>query len=1170
MDEEQDHRCDPYQALAALQRQTQLLNAILDAEPGTVYVFDVVERRALYLNAHWAAEVGYTPADMMAMGKAIEQIFHPEDVARIRFHHRRWRRAPAGEVRRIEYRLRYKDGTWHWMVSHETPFKFDEAGRVTQILGIAHNQSRQKQAESLLLAQVDIMEWVVAQHSLSEILERLVQTLEAQAPGMLGSVLLLDEAGRLRHGAAPSLPPEFVRAVDGLPIGPKAGSCGTAIYRKAAVFVADIASDPLWEDYRSLALPLGLRACWSSPILDAQGEVLGSFALYYREPGLPTEYHRHLIHTATHLAAVAIDSRRLIDRLTASERRYRQLFDLTPEGIAVVDGELRFLEVNSCLCALLGYERDELIGRFMSQVLPHSEMDCLQNCLESSGREGNSPLECRFRNRAGIPFAAEVTAVLVDQGQRIVIIRDVTERKQVETRVQRLTQFYAALSQCNQAILHAHSMDELFPQLCQDAVEFGGMHLAWVGELDSATRCVRPVAMYGEGTAYVEGIEVSVDPELASGNGLVERAFRTRQPVWCQNFMEDPGSLFWRERSRPFGWGSCAVLPLWRAGQVAGFFVLYSRQTEIFDEAVRSLLLEMSQDISFAWDNFDLQVDRARVYRALENREAHLRTILETQPECIALLSPEGAILEINAVGLAMLELDRVEEGIGRQMVEFVSPPDRERWEELHERVMAGENGMLEFEMISARGSRRFMETHAAPLRGESGQIRAFLGISRDVTERRQSQERIHYLANYDVLTGLPNRSRLDEHLKYALQMARRSNGHLALLFIDLDRFKDVNDSLGHSEGDRVLMHVTQNMRRILREEDILSRVGGDEFILLLPSSDGHGTAQVATKLLKALASPFPTPHYDLKMTASIGVALYPEDGDNLEALARAADLAMYQAKQRGRNGFCFFTAGMQSDMVRNLHLVNALRSTLEVRGFHLVYQPLVCLATHACIGAEILLRWTDPELGVVHPAEFIPVAEESGLILPLGEWVIRSALDQLRAWIQQGKQAVPISVNVSAVQFRQADFADHLVQWSAEYGVPASLLELELTERVAMNDAQNEGAQMQRLHERGFSLSIDDFGTGYSSLSYLKRFRIHKLKIDQSFVCDITTDPEDRAIVSAIIQMARQLGFKTIAEGVETAQQLDFLRQQGCDEVQGYLIGRPMSVEDFEEFLKK
>ena len=1170
MGEEQHDNCDPYQALAALQRQIQLLNAILDAEPGTVYVFDVVERRALYLNAHWATEVGYTPADMMAMGKAIESIFHPEDVPRIRLNHRRWRRALAGEVRRIEYRLRYKDGTWHWMVSHETPFKFGERGRVTQILGIAHNQSRQKQAESLLLAQVEIMEWVVAQHPLSETLNRLVQTLEAQAPGMLGSILLLDEAGRLRHGAAPSLPSEFIRAVDGQPIGPKAGSCGTAIYRKADVFVEDIASDPLWEDYRSLALPLGLRACWSSPVLDAHGEVLGTFALYYREPGLPTEHHRHLISTATHLVAIAIDSRRLIDRLTVSEKRYRQLFDLAPEGIAVVDEGLRFLEVNSRLCTLLGYERDELIGLFMPQVLPHSEREGSQNFLESLGREGTSPLECRFRHRTGVPFTAEVSVALVDQGQRIVIMRDVTERKQVETRIQRLTQFYAALSQCNQAILHSHNMDELFPEICRDAVEFGGMHLAWVGELDSSTRRVRPISVYGEGTAYVEGIEVSVDPELASGKGLVERAFRTRQPVWCQNFMEDPGSLFWRERSRPFGWGSCAVLPLWRAGRVAGFLVLYSRQTEIFDEAIRSLLIEMSQDISFAWDNFDLQVDRAQVYRTLENREAHLRTILETQPECIMLVSPEGAILEINAVGLAMLELDRMEEGVGRPLLEFVSSPDRERWVELHARVMAGENGMLEFELISARGSHRFMETHAAPLRGESGQIRAFLGISRDVTERRLSQERIQYLANYDVLTGLPNRLRLDEHLKYALQMARRSNGHLALLFIDLDRFKDVNDSLGHSEGDRVLMHVTRQMRHILREEDVLSRVGGDEFILLLSSSDGHGTAQVATKLLKVLATPFPTPHYDLKMTASIGVALYPEDGDSLEALSRAADLAMYQAKQRGRNGFCFFTPEMQSSMVRNLHLVNALRTALEVQGFHLVYQPLVCLATHACIGVEVLLRWTDPELGVIHPAEFIPVAEESGLILPLGEWVIRSALDQLRGWMQQGKRVVPISVNVSAVQFRQADFADHLVQWSAEYGVPASLLELELTESVAMTDVQNEGAQMQRLHERGFSLSIDDFGTGYSSLSYLKRFRVHKLKIDQSFVRDITTDQEDRAIVSAIIQMARQLGFKTIAEGVETAQQLDFLRQQECDEVQGYLIGRPMSVEAFEEFLKK
>ncbi|MFI3154862.1 MAG: EAL domain-containing protein [Methylococcaceae bacterium] len=445
---------------------------------------------------------------------------------------------------------------------------------------------------------------------------------------------------------------------------------------------------------------------------------------------------------------------------------------------------------------------------------------------------------------------------------------------------------------------------------------------------------------------------------------------------------------------------------------------------------------------------------------------------------------------------------------------------------------------------------------------------RAKVVLAHDITERKRTEERIHYLANFDPLTGLPNRNQLNDHLKYALSLAKRSNGHLALIFLDLDHFKDINDTLGHSVGDALLIEVARRLCRMLREEDTVTRLGGDEFILLLPGSDALGAAHVAQKLLDVIAEPYLIEHYDLTLTASIGIALYPGDGMDLEALSKSADTAMYRAKQEGRQCYRFFTPEMQARSTRNLQLVNALRHALEYRQLQIHYQPQVSMRDGRIIGAEALLRWQHPELGMVSPAEFIPVAESSGLILPIGEWVLRCAVRQAKTWIERGFGPLIMAVNLSAVQFRHPDLPELITRILNEESLPPEYLELELTESVAMHNPPGAIAVMNNLHERGVRMSIDDFGTGYSSLSYLKKFKVYKLKIDQSFVRDISTDPEDKAIVSAIINLAKSLGLQTIAEGVETVGQQAFLREQDCDEMQGYLFSRPVPVEQFEALL--
>ncbi|MBD9358853.1 sensor domain-containing protein [Methylomonas albis] len=440
--------------------------------------------------------------------------------------------------------------------------------------------------------------------------------------------------------------------------------------------------------------------------------------------------------------------------------------------------------------------------------------------------------------------------------------------------------------------------------------------------------------------------------------------------------------------------------------------------------------------------------------------------------------------------------------------------------------------------------------------------------LAYDVTERQRAEQRIQFLANFDPLTELPNRGQLDDHLRYALSLAKRSNGHLALMFLDLDHFKDINDTLGHSVGDAILIELAKRLRLVLREEDTVTRLGGDEFILLLPGVDVNGAVHVAQKLLSTIAEPFQIEHYDLVLTASIGVAIYPADGVDLETLSKSADTAMYRAKQEGRQGYQFFTQEMQSRSVRNLQIVNALRQAQQLNQLQVYYQPQVSIADGQIIGAEALLRWWHPELGSVSPAEFIPIAEDSRLILSIGEWVIRQAVRQAKDWMKQGFAPLIMAVNLSAVQFRHHDLPALVSRILTEENLPPECLELELTEGVAMHNPQGAIAIMNNLHARGVRMSIDDFGTGYSSLSYLKKFKSYKLKIDQSFVRDINTDVEDKAIVSAIISLAKSLGLKTIAEGVETHDQLSFLKEQGCDEMQGYLISKPLPSDQFEALL--
>jgi diguanylate cyclase (GGDEF)-like protein/PAS domain S-box-containing protein len=471
-----------------------------------------------------------------------------------------------------------------------------------------------------------------------------------------------------------------------------------------------------------------------------------------------------------------------------------------------------------------------------------------------------------------------------------------------------------------------------------------------------------------------------------------------------------------------------------------------------------------------------------------------------------------------------------------------------------------------ELELVQAKAQ---LEALVAQRTEQLSQTVAALELK--IAEQQAAEARAQRLAMFDGLTGLPNRHLLADRASQAMDIARRGDEPLAVLFLDLDHFKNVNDSLGHRVGDTLLVQLAARLRGAVREQDTVARTGGDEFVLVLPLTDIAGAAHLATKLMALASAPFQVDQQELTVTPSMGIAMFPTDGDDFDTLFKCADAAMYRAKRDGRNAYRFFTSEMQAQSARALQLENALRRALERHQLSLHYQPQLALEADGearIVGAEALLRWQHPELGWVSPAEFIPIAEATGLILPIGEWVLREALSQLSRWDDAGLPELTMAVNLSAVQFRHDGLPELVGRLLAELGMAPGRLELELTEGAAMDNPAVAITVMNELHARGVRLSIDDFGTGYSSLSYLKKFRVSKLKIDQSFVRDLTEDAEDRAIVDAVIRMAGALGLETLAEGVETEGQLAFLRRQGCQAVQGYLFSRPLPAATFVEFV--
>jgi diguanylate cyclase (GGDEF)-like protein/PAS domain S-box-containing protein len=740
------------------------------------------------------------------------------------------------------------------------------------------------------------------------------------------------------------------------------------------------------------------------------------------------------------------------------------------------------------------------------------------------------------------------------------------------TQLQRLTCLYRALSEINQAIIRMEREADLFPHVCRIAVEGGGMALAWIGQPQAGSDCIVPVARYGRYGEYLDGIRVSARADQPEGCGPVGIAFRENRNVIVTDYLQNQSTVPWHGRAAAFGWNAIGVFPIMRGGQPYAVLCVYHEHSNAFDSSAVGLLTQMVGDIGFALDNFDTSRRRQEAEAALLHSEQRFRAYFERSMVGMATTSLEKGWLEVNDALCRLLGYRRDE--LMQMTWEQLTHADDLVADAMHfRRVLSGEldDYALDKRFVRKDGGIVYAHAAARAVRRGDGSLDYFVLLVEDITEKKKAEEAVWQQANYDALTALPNRRLFYDRLAQEMKKVWRAEEGLALLFIDLDHFKEVNDMLGHDVGDLLLSEAAERISACVRDSDTVARLGGDEFAVVLPNLlDVSPAEQVAQAIVQSLRLPFELVGESAYVSASIGITLYPNDGGNIETLLKNADQAMYAAKNDGRNRFSYFTGSMQAAAQERQLLLRDLRGALAAGQFEVYFQPIVELGSGRIVKAEALLRWHHPQRGMVEPARFIPLAEENGLIGEIGDWVFREAADMARrcAVLARGGAVsiaagpLQISVNKSPRQFVTGNTHSVWIEYLRQIDLATACLVVEITEGLLLDERPEVMEKLARFRASGIGVSLDDFGTGYSAMSYLKKFAIDYLKIDQSFVRDMAIDAGDQAIAEAIIVMAHKLGIAVIAEGVETPQQRALLLASGCDFGQGYLFARPMPAD--------
>jgi diguanylate cyclase (GGDEF)-like protein/PAS domain S-box-containing protein len=814
-------------------------------------------------------------------------------------------------------------------------------------------------------------------------------------------------------------------------------------------------------------------------------------------------------------AQVRRERRHAQKALSESELRFRTLAESAPDAILTVDAVGTLLFANRTAENLFGYAIAALIGQPITSLIP--------DYRPHRSRIGDNGSPARFRSTgrhaSGRVVPLELTfGELVRDGKRLitVFVRDLAERARAEEALRESEERFRRAAMMSSDLIH-----ECDRQTGQ---------ISWFGDIDR-------ILGYGEGEfpRNVESWQKAIHAEdRARVLASVARHFETGEP-----FFEEYRVL--RKDGSTLHWHHAGTLLRGPDGQ-------------------GQRCLGTITDIS----------SRREIEEALRLSEKRYRALFERNLAGVYRSTLDGRILDCNESFARIFGYGSREEVLQQAAWDFyVTPEDREAaLGKLLER-----QSLTNYELCLKRkdGSTVWVLESENLIEGADGSLSVIEGTTIDITERKRAEEQVKHLAFHDPLTNLPNRLLFNDRLTLAVAQAHRHNQKLAVLFLDLDRFKVINDSLGHSVGDELLRQVAERIQEHVREGDTVARLGGDEFTLLVPGITAEeDAAKIARKVCEAIHDPFWIDGRELFVTTSLGVSVYPSDGHDADTLVRNADSAMYRAKEQGRDNYQLYTPAMNAKAIERLSLESRLRQAVANDELELHFQPFIDLSTAEVLGAEALIRWRHPELGLIPPGDFIPIAELSGLIVPIGEWVLRTACAQARRWHEMGFSNLTVSVNLSSRQFQQTDLVRQVTSALAESGLDPDKLDLEITESNAMQNAEHSINTLWGLKKQGVRISMDDFGTGYSSLNYLKRFPIDRIKLDQSFVRDLPADKDDAAIAMAVIAMGQSLKLVVIAEGVETEEQLAFLKGHMCDQLQGFLLSRPLPPEAFEAFLRK